>query len=142
MQIAALSMISDAVLLYEMCLYCVKLRIHLNSSPFVHRVLHHVLFRGIIGVCAANVQYYYYYIPLTVFPFSRTTWVSRYQKGKPFWILLEQEMMGHSGISWDICRLFAPRSRQITMPVPYHSVFLQSGCSSCRRTNRVKALKT
>jgi len=25
---------------------------------------------------------------------SRTTWVSRHQKGKPFWILLEQEMMG------------------------------------------------
>jgi len=23
-----------------------------------------------------------------------TTWVSRQQKGKPFWILLEQEMMG------------------------------------------------
>jgi len=26
--------------------------------------------------------------------FFRTTWVSRHQKGKPFWILLEQEMMG------------------------------------------------
>jgi len=26
--------------------------------------------------------------------FSRTTWVSWHQKGKPFWILLEQEMMG------------------------------------------------
>jgi len=26
--------------------------------------------------------------------FSRITWVSRHQKGKPFWILLEQEMMG------------------------------------------------
>ena len=25
---------------------------------------------------------------------SRTIWVSRQQKGKPFWILLEQEMMG------------------------------------------------
>jgi len=40
-----------------------------------------------------------YYIRLTAFfPgqafFSRTTWVSRHQKGKPFWILLEQEMMG------------------------------------------------
>jgi len=27
----------------------VKLGIHLNSSPFVRRVLQHVLFRGIIG---------------------------------------------------------------------------------------------
>jgi len=26
--------------------------------------------------------------------FSRTTWVGQYQKGKPFCILLEQEMMG------------------------------------------------
>jgi len=26
--------------------------------------------------------------------FSRTTWVSRHHKSKPFWILLEQEMMG------------------------------------------------
>ena len=26
--------------------------------------------------------------------FSTTTWISRYQKGKPFWILLEQEVMG------------------------------------------------
>jgi len=26
--------------------------------------------------------------------FSRTTWVSWHQKGKPFWILLEEEMMG------------------------------------------------
>jgi len=36
--------------------------------------------------------YYYYYIHLMAF-FSRTNWVSRHQKGKPFWILLEQEMM-------------------------------------------------
>jgi len=26
--------------------------------------------------------------------FSRTAWVSQHEKGKPFWILLEQEMMG------------------------------------------------
>jgi len=26
--------------------------------------------------------------------FSRTTWVSQHMKGKPFWILLEQETMG------------------------------------------------
>jgi len=54
--------------------------------------------------------------------FSRTTWLSPHQKGKPFWILL-QDMMGGSGISWTICKSFAPRSRQTTMPVPHHSVF-------------------
>jgi len=26
--------------------------------------------------------------------FCRTTWVSQHQKGKPFWILINQEMMG------------------------------------------------
>ena len=57
---------------------------------------------------------------LTAF-FSRTTWVSRHQKGKPFWILLKQEMMG--GISWTICKSFAPHSRQITMPVPIIQFF-------------------
>jgi len=35
---------------------------------------------------------HYHYIHLTAF-FSRTTWVSRHRKGKPFWILLEQDMM-------------------------------------------------
>ena len=30
--------------------------------------------------------------------------------------------MSGSGISWDICKS-APRSRQITMPAPHHSVF-------------------
>jgi len=27
------------------------------------------------------------------------------------------------GISWVICKSFTPRSRQITTPVPHHSVF-------------------
>jgi len=30
--------------------------------------------------------------------------------------------VGVSGISWAICKS-APRSRQITMPAPHHSVF-------------------
>jgi len=53
--------------------------------------------------------------------FSMTTWISWHQKGKPFWILMKQEMMGGSGISWTKCKSSAPRSRQITMPVPHHS---------------------
>jgi len=55
-------------------------------------------------------------------PLSVTTQVSRYQKGKPVWILLKQEMVSGSGISWATCKS-APRSRQITMPAPHHSVF-------------------
>ena len=71
---------------------------------------------------------------------SRTTRVSRYQKGKPIWILLKQETVSGSGICWAICKS-APCSRQITTPALHHSVFLQARCSSCRPTNSVKALK-
>jgi len=66
------------------------------------------------------------YIPLHPFNglFSRTTRVSPHQKGKPVWILLHSNRWwGGSGISWTICKLCAPRSRQITMPLPHHSVF-------------------
>ena len=55
--------------------------------------------------------------------FCTTTWVGWHQKGKPIWILREQEMMGSSGISCTICKSFAPRSRQITTLVPHQSVF-------------------
>jgi len=62
-------------------------------------------------------------------------------KVKPIWILLKQETVRGSGISWAICK-YAPRSRQmITMPAPHHSALLQAGCPSCRQTNSVKALK-
>jgi len=73
-------------------------------------------------------------------PFSRTTRVSRYQKVKPIWILQKQETVSGSGISWAIWKS-PSRSRQITMPVPHHSSFLQAGCPSCCPTNSVKALK-
>jgi len=43
-------------------------------------------------------------------------------KVKPMWILLQQETVGGSGISWAVCKS-APRSRQTTMPAPHHSVF-------------------
>ena len=63
--------------------------------------------------------------PLNVL-FSRTTWVSRYQKGKYSLNLNEARdggVLGCSGISWTICKQSAPRSRQITTPTPYHSIF-------------------
>ena len=48
-------------------------------------------------------------------------WTST-RKVKPIWILLEQETMSGSGISWAVCKS-APHCRQITTPVPNHSVF-------------------
>jgi len=61
------------------------------------------------------------------------------RKVKPIWILLKQEIVSGNGISWAICKS-ALRFRQITMPTPHYSVFLQAGCPSCRPTNSVKAL--
>ena len=73
--------------------------------------------------------------------FSRTTWLSWYQKGETSLDLNDERddgVLQCSGISWAICKS-APRSRQITTPSPHHSkVFLQA----CHPTNSVKALKT
>jgi len=44
------------------------------------------------------------------------------RKVKPIWILLKQETVSGSDISWAICKS-ASRSRQITMPVLHHSKF-------------------
>ena len=42
------------------------------------------------------------------------------RKVKPIWILLKQETVSGSGISWAICKS-APRSRQTTTPAAHHS---------------------
>ena len=102
-----------------------------------------------------SVYYYYYYCcrsnktnntrththtRLTALFPGLPGWAST-RKIKPIWILLKQETVSGSGISWATCKS-ASCSRQITMPVPHHSkVFLQAGCPSCRPTNSVKALK-
>ena len=48
-------------------------------------------------------------------------WAST-RKVKPIWILLKQETVSGSGISWAICKS-ASSSRQKTMPVPHYSSF-------------------
>jgi len=52
--------------------------------------------------------------------FSRTTWVSRYQKGKPFWILMKQGMMGWQWYQEDhmkiICSLLQTDNHASTSP--------------------------
>ena len=74
-------------------------------------------------------------------PLSGTipAWAST-RKVKPIWILLKQETVSGSGISWAICKS-APCSRQITMPAAPPLSFLQAGCPSCHPTNSVRALK-
>ena len=63
---------------------------------------------------------------------------ARTRKVKTIWILLKQETVSGSGISWAICKS-APSSRHHASTPPLS--FLQAGCPSCRPTNSVKALK-
>ena len=57
--------------------------------------------------------------------FSRTTWVNWHQKDKLFYsgFYWSKRWCGGSGISWTICKSFSTCCRQITTPVPHHSVF-------------------
>jgi len=73
-------------------------------------------------------------------PLSGTTQVSRYQKGYTNLDLLEQETVSGSVISWAICES-APRPKQITMPVPHHSVFYRLQMPFLPPNNSIKALK-
>ena len=77
------------------------------------------------------------------------------RKVKPIWILLKQETVSGSGISWAICKS-APCSRQTPTLAPHHSVFADQmpflppnqQCQSIEgnrlhwRTNRIPAMKS
>ena len=52
-------------------------------------------------------------------PFTGTTQASHAREVKPIWILLKQETMSGSGISWAICKS-ASRTRQITIPLSFY----------------------
>ena len=80
-----------------------------------------------------------HYTRLTALCPGLTRWAGT-RKVKPIWILLKQETVSGSGISWVVCKS-APHSRQTTTPAPHLSVFLQAGCPSYHPTNSVKALK-
>jgi len=69
-------------------------------------------------------------LPLLLHPFngffSRTTWVSRYQKGKTNLDLNEARddgVFGCSGISWTVCKQSVSCSRHITTPTLHQSTF-------------------
>ena len=84
-----------------------------------------------------SCSYIHTYARLTALFMGLPGWAGT-KKVTPIWILLEQETVSGSGISWAICKS-AHSSRQITTPAPHHSVFLQAGCPSCCPTNSVKA---
>jgi len=73
-------------------------------------------------------------------PFSGTTRVSQYQKGKTnldFTEARESEWQWHELGHMQICTLLQTNNHASTPPLS----FLQAGCPSCRPTNSVKALK-
>ena len=73
-------------------------------------------------------------------PFSRTTQVSRYQKGKTNLDLTEardSEWHWHHLGHMQVCTLLQTDSHASTQPLR----FLQARCPSCHPTNSVKALK-
>ena len=72
--------------------------------------------------------------------FSRTTWVSRYQKGKTnldFTGARDSEWQWHQLGHMQVCTSVQTDNHASNPPL----VFLQAGCPSCRPTNSVKALK-
>jgi len=72
--------------------------------------------------------------------FSRTTWVSRYQKGKTnldFTGARDSDWQWHQLDHMQVCTSLQTDSHASTPPL----CFLQAGCPSCRPTNSVKALK-
>ena len=73
--------------------------------------------------------------------FSRTTWVGRYQKDKPFWILLKQEMMEwqwhHPDHMQIICTLLQTDNHASTSSLN----FLTGRMPFLRPTNSINALK-
>jgi len=74
------------------------------------------------------------------FLFSRTTWVSRYQKGKTNLDLTgarDSEWQWHQQGHMQVCTSLHTDNHASTPPL----CFLQAGCPSCHPTNSVKALK-
>ena len=86
--------------------YCIHCSIPLSILAHVHTHIH---------------THTYTHTHLTALCPGLPRWAGT-REVKPILILLKQETVSGSGISWAICKS-APRSRQITMPAPHHSVF-------------------
>ena len=97
-----------------------------TSQPLMHTqiaVLDWIL--ALYKSCCYNYQHAHTHTHtharLTALCPGLTRWAGT-RKVKPIWILLKQETVSGSGISWAICKS-APCSRQITTPAPHHSLF-------------------
>jgi len=75
-----------------------------------------------VNITCANSRNTHTHTHLTALCLGLPVWAGT-RKVKPVWILLKQETVSGSGISWAICKS-APCSRPITTPACHHSVFL------------------
>jgi len=84
----------------------------------LHRTFHQ-MFNAALIIITQSMQWLtlLHYIRLT--SFFQVTWLSWHQKGKPFSILMNQEMMGWQWHQLDHMQIIAPRSRQITTQLPH-----------------------
>ena len=103
---------------------CVDVKVYaLKNCGFVVVVRKSRSIQSCCCCCCCCYYYYYYYIRLTAF--FHTTWASRHQqKGKPFWILLEQEMMGWQWHQLDhmqiICTSLQTDNHDSTSPLSFY----------------------
>jgi len=88
------------------------------------RALHTALLTSLVSqllIVASTLPAYSQHTHTHTHPFNTLPGWAGTRKVKPIWILLKQETVSGSGISWAICKS-AHRSRQITTPTPHHSV--------------------
>jgi len=102
---------------------------------YVHQWLSHNC--QLRQVSPYDYHYYYYYNRLTAF-FSGTIGSASTRKVNHSGFYCSKRWWGGSGISWTICKSFAPRSRQITTPIPHHSVFYRPDAPSAAQPTASK----
>ena len=93
----------------------------------------------VCGLACKNTHWYTLLQPFNGL-FSRTTWVSRYQKSKTnldFTGAIDSEWQWHPLCHMQVCTSLQTDNHASTPPL----CFLQAGCPSCHPTNSVKALK-
>jgi len=74
--------------------------------------------------------------------FSRTTWVNRHQKDKPFYILIKQKIMGWQWHQLDHMQIIFTSLQSDNHASTSPLSFLQAGCPSSCLTDSIKTLKT
>ena len=131
--------------------FAYKLKLYVFYTNAVNAMLSYVLLISGMQIvldtklkCKIDYSYICLLLLLLLQPFnglfSRTTWVSRYQKGKTkldFTGARDSEWQWHQLGHMQVCTSLQTDNHTSTPPL----CFLQAGCPSCRPTNSVKALE-